>query len=277
MGCISKGGLKWHSEYTLLVMTSVTAPVALTSVKAAIESLIAEGILDNQTLLNKSGAGSIEYVRKVKSEYLSKIKFTKPKQQNDDAPDLHKATQHEYTPPVKLPSLSQEDRQKLWAEFEARTTLPQIIVKFGFPSAIVLDEFAYYERMAGISVPAMQAELLAYLGQSMDFFVSGPLRNHHEEYKTLVAEFKSKGQVGMPQFKKILLLVRKLAYQKGMLFVNDVDKSPPKNWARPLCKICGKPMTGIVCDKTIGWGNDVLEGRYHKRLVHHVCELTERR
>ena len=177
-------------------MTHVTSnPDDPTTAASTIERLMKQGVFDNKTLMEKSGANSLGYVRKVKSKVMKKMRLpsSNPGLESSTSPS-DEAEKSMLAQPGSHTSydLDLEDRKKLWSEFIAGTPLPEIIVKYGIPYPIVLAEFDGFQVMNGVSVTTVQGVILEKLGSRMNELTGYLSKDNFKRYSEIVSEFRSK-------------------------------------------------------------------------------------
>lgn len=218
----------------------------------------------------------VRYVRKIKCLHNKSKKLANSSsmtQQEHQQPkaharDLASTSKQAFGWLQQQPSLSNEERIRVWISFDQGIKPIEVVKATGHPPQLIEYEYGMYLKFKNINSEEIQRKLLEKIGQSMDYVKRLP-DDMQKEYSLILDEYKRRGYLETQQHLRLEQIYERICLLKGKNFVRNLSENPPDGWSRPLCKICGQPFYGAIVDPSDNMGKSVLDSL--KIWVHKAC------
>lgn len=170
------------------------------------------------------------------------------------------------------PSLSNEERIRVWINFDQGTKPIEVVKATGYPPRLIEYEYVMYLKFKNVSSEEIQRKLLEKIGQSMDYVKRLP-DDMQKEYSSILDDYKRRGYLETQQHLRLEQIYERICALKGKNSIMITSESTPDGWIRPPCNYCGGPMYGVVFDPNHKMGKSMLT--HLKNWCHGECLKKE--
>lgn len=167
--------------------------------------------------------------------------------------------------------VGKETRKILWNAFDAMVSLVDIIKEHGFVPEMVEQEYMKFLHAKAVSPTEMQGAVFLQINKSRELLAEIFSKERVQEYEKILALYKTNGSVSNEKFCMLMEIFGQLEFFKGKesILNNGVAEPLIGKWTRLICRMCGKPLPGVVYDASrtgldyIRWLHDSATGWSH--------------